>query len=88
MKIDFVKMEKKNESINKLVVVIDIGIKFFGFVFFLKDDWKKVYYYNLWIDRIYIIFKILICLFLKKDLFEFFFGYEVEDKFIKMILED
>lgn len=87
-KIDFVKMEKKNKSTNKLVVAIDIGTKFSGFAYSLKDDWKKVYHYNSWTDRIHITSKTPTCLLLKKDLSESFFGNEAEDKFTKMTPED
>lgn len=79
-KIDFVKMEKKNKSTNKLVVAIDIGTKFSGFAFSLKDDWKKVYHYNSWTDRIHITSKTPTCLLLKKDLSESFFGYEADTR--------
>lgn len=87
MKVEFLNMEKVSKSLKIMVVVIDFGIIFFGFVFFLKSDWGKVLI-NIWFGGFLILYKVLICLFLKKDYKEYFFGYEVEDKYLDLILDD
>lgn len=61
-----------------VVVVIDFGIIFLGYVFLWKYEWVKVYI-NDWYVGNFMLSKVLIILFLKEDKLFFVFGYEVEN---------
>lgn len=61
-----------------VVVVIDFGIIFSGYVFLWKYEWVKVYI-NDWYVGNFMSSKVLIILFLKEDKLFFVFGYEVEN---------
>lgn len=80
-------MEIYSKSIKLMVVVIDIGIIYFGYVFFMKNDWGKVYI-SKWVGGSFVFLKVLICLFLKDDFIELYFGYEVEDRYVDFILDE
>lgn len=69
----------------KIVVVIDIGSMWMGFVYFLKDDWRRVL--CLVVEE-FMLYKVLICILLQKDFLIFWIGYEVEDKYVELILKD
>lgn len=69
----------------KIIVVIDIGSMWMGFVYFLKDDWKNVLF---WVFEELMLYKVLICILLQKDFLIFWIGYEVEDKYVELILKD
>lgn len=86
-KVDFLKMEEKNKSSKKIVVAIDIGTKFSGFAFSLKDDWLEVYN-TTWVCGMLITPKLPTCLLLKKDLSESFFGFEAENKYTRMTAQN
>lgn len=71
----------------RIIVVIDIGSMWMGFVYLLKDDWKRVLFSYRGFEEL-MLYKVLICILLQKDFLIFWIGYEVEDKYVELILKD
>lgn len=78
---------------NLLVVVIDFGIIYFGYVFFFYDEFKrdliKSFLKN-WVDFISLMMycKILICVLFNKEKELDKFGFEVEVKYLDLMFEN
>lgn len=67
---------------------MDIGIIYFGYVFVMRDDFKKdllkidVFY---WFDVGFILFKILMIVLIDKNEKFVVFGFEVEMKYVELL---
>lgn len=76
-----------------VVVVIDFGIIYSGYVFLFKYEYEidflKVCFNN-WVAgfRSLVLLKISTCVLFDKDKVFDFFGYEVEDKYLELVEEE
>lgn len=74
-----------------LVVVLDFGIIYFGYVFFFKidyiDDFFKIIVNMMWMIGSKSLFfqKILICFLLCFDKMFYLFGFEVEEYYLSFV---
>lgn len=70
------------------VCVIELGLMYFGYVYFIRVDLKDIFcfYWNLLIvGMIYLIF---IVIFLDEKYNFLVFGYEVEEKYLELDVEE
>lgn len=74
----------KSKCQKLIVVVIDFGIIFFGYVFFFWDNWVKVLINN-WQGGFLFFYKVFIVFLLNSKVEFVVFGFDVEDKYVIMI---